>query len=269
MRVHAIHTGHLTGNKTVTRGNSFGSLVRRRQNMVFPAVCFVLERPEGLVIIDTGLTAQVHVQWILRRFAPVPSVTADQEAGPAMQRAGLDPSEVRTVIVTHLDWDHIGGVGHFANAPVYVHREEHDFATSRSGRSRTQPRLWPDTFKPILYDFDPEPLDSFEHSAAIPGVEGIRTVPMPGHSPGHVGVAVIDGDRQLLFCGDHMLRVDWFEEDYVAGRKEALQGFFYPDAPGPDTTERIYSYTRDPRVVPIPAHDVNAHREAGFRVVEN
>lgn len=83
----------------------------------------MLKRPEGLMMIDTGLTSKVTVQWIFRRFAPAPSVRRDQEVGPAMRRAGLDPSEVRTVVVTHLDWDHIGGVGHFADAAVHVHRE--------------------------------------------------------------------------------------------------------------------------------------------------
>lgn len=269
MRVHAIHTGHLTGNLTVTRGNSFGSLLGRREDIVFPAVCYVLERPEGLVLIDTGLTSKVRVPWIQRRFVPIPSVGPDLEAGPAMQRAGLDPTEVRAVIVTHLDWDHIGGVGHFADADVHVHRIEYDYGTSRSGRRRTQAHLWPDSFSPILYDFEPEPLGPFEHSAAIPGVDGIHTVPMPGHSPGHVGVVVDDGDRRLLFCGDHMLRVDWFEEDYAAGRREALMGYIVSGGLGPDTTERIHSFAQDPGVVPIPAHDVEAQRRAGFTVVEN
>lgn len=68
---------------------------------------------------------------------------------------------------------------------------------------------------------------------------------MSVHSPGHVGVVVSDEDQRLLFCGDHMQRVEWFEEDYAAGRMQALQGFFYPGVP---VQTRPSEFTASPEI---------------------
>jgi glyoxylase-like metal-dependent hydrolase (beta-lactamase superfamily II) len=83
---------------------------------------------------------------------------------------------------------------------------------------RYQPRPWPADFAPTLYDLDPEPHGPFPVSRAITRSGDMRLVPIPGHSPGQVAVALEQAGVTLLFAGDHMLRADWFTKDLAAGR---------------------------------------------------
>jgi N-acyl homoserine lactone hydrolase len=255
-RVHVIRTGRLIGNQTFMRGEGWSSLLRQRSDYEFPAYSFILERPDGLIAIDTGMTALARSPRprLQRRVVPNPFV--ESEIGPAMRSLGLDPSDVRRVVLTHLDWDHAGGLAHFPGAEVLVHRPEHEFAQSLRGRWRYEPQLWPAGFAPTIYDLDPEPYGPFPASKVLDTDGEVRLVPIPGHSAGQVGVIVRSGDLRLFFCADHALRQDWFLEDYDAGRLLGL-GIFFPER-AQETSRRIHQFIEDVPTVLVPSHDAEA-----------
>jgi hypothetical protein len=73
VRVRVIQTGRRVGNETVMRGRGRSSLIRRRKPYELPALCFILEHPEGPIAIDTGLSTRVRVRRGLRLLgAPDP-----------------------------------------------------------------------------------------------------------------------------------------------------------------------------------------------------
>jgi len=256
MRVHVIQTGRLIGNETFMRGQSWSSLLRPARRFEFPAYCYVLEHPDGHIAIDTGMTHRVRVPRPMRRFVPTPVATEADEVGPQMRARGLDPDDVRLVIVTHLDWDHMGGIGHFPKAEVIVHRPEFEFAKTAMGRMRYQPKLWPETFRPTLYDLDPEAFGPFDTSKAVTETGDVRLVPIPGHSIAQVGVVVKRRGPALFFGADHMLRQDWFVDDLAAGRLVELGVFFRKQAV--DTSRRIARFIDETPTVLLPAHDADA-----------
>lgn len=251
MRIHVIESGRLVSNKTFLRSESWSALLRRREDFEFPVHSFVLETEEGLVAIDSGLRPGIEVPRAQRRFVPTPS--AEHDMASRMREKGLEPAEVTKVVVTHLDWDHVGGVATFPNAEVLVNRPEWDFASTRMGRMRYQTAGWPDGFAPALYDLDPDPVGPFPASKAITEDGNVRVVPIPGHSIGQVGVVVAGEDRRLFFVADHMLRADWFVDDYAAGRHLGL-GMFFP-ALARATSHRIHEFTRETGAVLVPSHD--------------
>jgi len=127
----------------------------------------------------------------------------------------LRPEDVRWVIPTHLDPDHAGGMGNFPDAKVLIHRPEYAFAATSIGKARFQARmLWPSGFNPTLYDLDPDAYGPFPRSKQLSDSGDVRVIPLPGHSVGQVGVVVEADGHALLFGGDHVLRQDWFVEDY-------------------------------------------------------
>ena len=97
------------------------------------------------------------------------------------------------VIVTHLHWDHTGGLRFFDHCPIVVQREEFRFAFN------------PDSYfgAPYMgnhFDF-PLNYQTMEGDQIIlPGISVIRT---PGHTPGHQSVLVrLAGDTFYIFSGD-------------------------------------------------------------------
>jgi N-acyl homoserine lactone hydrolase len=256
MKVHVIQTGSLVGNKTFMRAGRWGAVFSKREPFEFPAYAYILEHPDGHIAIDTGMTSRAKTPRIMRRLVPTPFASPEDEVGPQMRAKGLDPSDVRLVIVTHLDWDHVGGVGHFPNAEVLVHRPEMEFAKTFGGKMRYQPKLWPAAFSPTLFDLGDEPLGPFPQSKPVTDRGDVTLVPIPGHSIAQVGAVVRANGVSLFFGADHMLRQDWFVDDYASGRMVGL-GLFFKDK-AIETSKRIYSFMQDNATILLPAHDAEA-----------
>lgn len=249
MLVHAIQAGTLTGNRAFLRSSSVLGLLAPSRPVEFPVLAYAIEHPDGLVLVDTGMDVPPpRVQRSLRRIAPEPSIAPGQDIASGLRGRGLDPGAVTTVVVTHLDWDHVGGVGAFPRARVLVHRLEMAFAGTRLGRMRVQPERWPESFAPELVDLDGPPLGPFAASRTV--VDGISLVPLPGHSPGQAGVVVEDDGPPLLLCADHVLSLEWFEEGRALGQ-------FMPRVTR-DTSARVERFVREWSAVLLPAHDAGA-----------
>lgn len=271
MQVHAIQAGWLAGNETTLRGKGWSSLLRRRQNVEWPAYVYIVEHPEGHIAIDTGMNARGWATpGLTRRFLPSAVIgSPEEEVGPQMRAKGLRPEDVRKVVLTHLDPDHVGGIEHFPQAEFLVHRPEYEFATTTfMGKLRYQPKSWPAAFAPTLYDLDPAPYGPFPESKAVTERGDIRLVPIPGHTVAQVGAILkIDGVA-LFFSADHVLRQDWFVEDYKAGNLLGLGSLGFPKR-AIETSRRIHRFVEEMPTVLLPAHDDQAPaRLAGMEPLE-
>ncbi len=253
MTIHMFETGRLRSNQTFMRAQGWGpALLQRRVDVEFPVYSFLIEHPEGNLAIDTGLGRRVHVPRWQRRVVPT-VVSGPVTMDDAMRQRGLDPASVSRVILTHLDWDHAGGVDRFPDAEILVHRPEYESATGRAGAVRYQTRAWPPRFSPTLYDLEPEPFGPFPASLALTEQGDVRLVPLPGHSAGQVGVVVSTDGTTLVFGADHVLSQDWFLEDYAAGRLLGL-GIFDRRA-ARETSRRLHRFLEDTGAVLLPSHD--------------
>ncbi len=257
MRVHVIESGRLRGNKNFLRADG-QKLVRAAINaeMVdFPVYTYIVEHDDGHIAIDTGLNSKASLPRFLNRLVPLPISGADEEVGPQMRKVGLRTEDVRLVLATHLDFDHVGGVGHFPNAEILVHKPEWDFASTWFGRIRYQPKLWPESFKPKVYDLDDESLGPFSTSKRITEKGDVRIVPIPGHSIAQVGIVVRTNGPTLFFGADHMWTASFFAGDIAANRLNMLSIY---RKKGRDTSRRIAEFIRDEPTILLPAHDADS-----------
>jgi glyoxylase-like metal-dependent hydrolase (beta-lactamase superfamily II) len=148
---------------------------------------FGLRTPSGLVLVDAGVSP----------FPPVRPWAEHTPLEQALRIAGVDPTEVRMVVHTHLHADHAGGsvvdgVPRYPNAAHVVHPADW---TRPVGREHPN---WARGAMQRLSELGMVDLGA-EDREVWPGV---RVVHAPGHTPGHRSVVLEDGGDSLLFTGD-------------------------------------------------------------------
>lgn len=173
--------------------------------------CLLVETAAaGLVLVDTGfgLNCVRHPEllgWSRRMIRPV--LREDETAIRQIEALGHDPSDVRHIVLTHLDYDHTGGLADFPWATVHVHGPEYRAGMRPTFVERMRYRgeqLWAHGVKWQINEVEGhDRWFGFEAVRELPGLPpGILVIPLLGHSRGHVGVAVHAGERWLLLAGD-------------------------------------------------------------------
>jgi glyoxylase-like metal-dependent hydrolase (beta-lactamase superfamily II) len=127
-----------------------------------------------------------------------------------VERLGFAAADVRRVLATHLDGDHAGGLADFPEAEVHVTATE--LAAASNPRLRERSRYiatqWRHGPRWVEHQTGAggERWFGFESVRILPGLEPeVLLIPLAGHSFGHSGIAVKDGERWLLHCGDAYL----------------------------------------------------------------
>jgi glyoxylase-like metal-dependent hydrolase (beta-lactamase superfamily II) len=186
--------------------------------MHFMVRTWLIEHPEGLALVDTGV-------------GPAEWFPADARLHGELAAAGVAASDVDTVIVTHVHDDHIGGnvtpggEPAFPNARYVV--QAADVAAQRAwAEDDDEDRdVWERLIRPLLT------------AGAIHEVDGdteltstLHLQHAPGHTPGHQVVHVRDDDAHLVITGD-----TWNHPGQLA----------HPEWPsGPDRDHELAAATR-------------------------
>ncbi len=130
--------------------------------------CLLIETDaHGLVLVDTGLgTEDVRDPKRLGaiRHLLASHLTQEETAVRQVERLGFSPSDVRHIVLTHLDLDHASGLGDFPDAKVHCMRKERDAAANPRGLERERYRTvqWAHDPEWALYDVDGERWFGFE-----------------------------------------------------------------------------------------------------------
>jgi glyoxylase-like metal-dependent hydrolase (beta-lactamase superfamily II) len=177
-----------------------------------PSHCLLLETDErGLVLVDTGIgTADVQNPRRLGGFfGPVMQINPTKTRMPALSQieaAGFRRDDVRHIVLTHLDFDHAGGLSDFPEAIVHVHAKEKDTAPVRARfmeKQRYHPIQWAHGPRWETYESLGEPWKGMPAVRQLRGLPPeLLALPMPGHSPGHAAIAVDTGHGWLVHAGD-------------------------------------------------------------------
>jgi glyoxylase-like metal-dependent hydrolase (beta-lactamase superfamily II) len=172
-------------------------------SFVSPFTCVMLNTGRHKVLVDTGLDG------------------LDSNTGRLLSNlkaTGIGTGEIDIVILTHGHDDHVGGNTDAQGNPTFpkaryiMWKEEWTFWTSEQAEKLYEKSELADTRKkllPIRHQ-----LDLLDHEAEI--VPGISAIAAPGHTFGHMTVAISSNAEQLLCVSDaflhpiHIEHPEWY-----------------------------------------------------------
>jgi glyoxylase-like metal-dependent hydrolase (beta-lactamase superfamily II) len=217
--------------------------------------CLLIETEQGLVLVDTGYGLRdvdhphrkPHPR-ITRNMRTLLNIRLRQEdtAIRQIEALGFSPADVRHIVLTHLDFDHAGGLEDFPQATVHVMDAEYSAATGpRNGfvlRNRYRPVQFDEVRHWRRYSGQGEPWYGFP---AVRGLEGlppeILMVPLPGHTWGHAGVAIQSDDGWLLHAGDAY----FYRKEVRQNRRQCTPGLrAYQNMMEVDRAQRLANQAR-------------------------
>ena len=146
----------------------------------------------GWLLLDTGYNTALITDLALRaRFhrdpLEVPLLPGPGEPlAETLGAAGVDLADIQAVAVSHLHYDHAGGLKHFAGrVPVHIQRAELDYGMSSPPG--------PEENGIFRVDFDDPRIDWRTAEGDVEIAPGVTAVLTSGHTPGHQSFVVRHG----------------------------------------------------------------------------
>lgn len=174
-----------------------------------PVIAFLLEHPDrGPVLVDTGFAQAIRTDPasnLGRAGARIFSPIRVSEAGlvPDQLRAhGIDPADVRTVVMTHLHFDHASGIGDFPGAQFVVERREHEAIGGGLRHGYVPSQVDAASDWRLVDVAGAGAADGFSGVLDVFGDGAVRMAFTPGHTKGHCSVLVETADGPMLLTGD-------------------------------------------------------------------
>jgi N-acyl homoserine lactone hydrolase len=166
----------------------------------------LVRHPRATFLYDTGLCNDIalylHNQpWLFRRT--LGSFALEQSLSGHLRSLGLERG-IDFALLSHLHWDHVGGIPDIPGVPLRVNRVEYEAA--RLGlldASKALVRRLMCNNPLELFELSGPAYEGFRNSCDLFGDGSIVLVPLPGHSAGQIGMFVnrANGPR-LLLLGD-------------------------------------------------------------------
>jgi N-acyl homoserine lactone hydrolase len=242
------------------RALGFG--VPRSQWLTFPIPAFLVEHPSaGRILVDTGFhgsvaaNPQANLGRLNARFFRGVEMEPDQAVAAQLRARGIQPADVKVVVMTHLHSDHASAISDFPDATFVVSAAEWAAASEGGPMHGYVKRQFDHGFDWRLLDFegrDASSFSGFARSFDLFGDGSVRTVYTPGHTLGHMSVVLSTARAEVLIAADAIYLRKTLEDTHLPYRV-ADEHLFRR------SLREIRQYaTETPDALIVPGHDWDA-----------
>ena len=244
MKIHILDCGYIRiGKKLLDCGGRFSTNLAKAMmtpdsdRVTLPVCAYLIEHSSGLYLVDTGWSREISPSGVYDRSAARkvlpehlaamyrPFVPAGMTVREQLSARGIMPGDLKAVLITHFDADHVAGLRSVSGAKsILVPEDEAYWSVRTKYRIRQIRELWETVdYKRLFYrGFQLGPANK---GIDISGDGSIMMVSLPGHTDGQAGVLLKEGGRYVLIAGDAALSSHNWESMSPSGfgAEEALQ----------------------------------------------
>ena len=201
-------------------------------------LAILVETNGGLVLVDTGLGVHDHVTPSKKvkffRFQMGIPYAPEEPLVRQLPQMGFNINDVKHIVMTHLHFDHAGGLADFPWVQVHLHKKELD--------AKNKPGTWLERFAYDQADFAHHPdWVIYEHctekwyefdAIPLPFEPKMYLIPLFGHTSGHCGVAIQDGSGWIFQAADSIptnaefdLTPGWLNRMVIGSHVDRIKAF--------------------------------------------
>jgi len=267
IKIHGIQSGKLAVKKSALSSKNPGvwstiwSFKEKEFGEWMPIWSWLIEHPEGLFLIDTGLSADVKqdgyfkdLDFISKYYFEkqmIFEIDEEQEINNQLKKIGIKCQSIDKIILTHLHIDHTGGLKHFPEVPIIVNNREWETMDG------SFPKLFPKNIKIEKIKLENR-FENFENSYYLTEGKDLIMVETQGHTRGHSSIILKMDDNKLIFFGG----------DVAYNEKRLLNKVFSATIKdykkNVDSCNQIMNLATNRSVLFLPSHDF----ESGNRLIK-
>lgn len=233
--VHTLTTGHVEQHSEHRYGTSkplMWWVLTSKSWIKAPITAYAIEHRDGLVLFDTGVNPALVSdpdyisspigRYILKKVFRL-HIDPEDALDKQLESAGLAAADVHKVVISHLHFDHIGGIAHVPQATLLVSMDEwrqlDEPNPERDWILREHIELPGAKWQPIEFEPTSDPLLApFGVCYDCMGDGSMILLPTPGHTRGSMSLLVrSDGIPPLLFVGDLTYELEPLHKDQLPG----------------------------------------------------
>jgi glyoxylase-like metal-dependent hydrolase (beta-lactamase superfamily II) len=220
----------------------------------------LVHHPKATFLFDTGFGSNVDedIKSIPSLMQALTKYDKETSAAAQLRDHGIDPASIKMALISHSHWDHISGLEDFPNAEAWFAREEADYIQTLPPRELV--RQMGDKLKLHTFEIAGPPYENFDRSFDLFGDGSIVLVPLPGHTPGSIGMFVnLRSGKRLFFIGD----LTWAIEGVQLPAERPWMSRKLVDQDEDGVRRSIVKVhellNRYPQMLIVPAHDRRIH----------
>ncbi len=214
-----------------------------RRWVKLPLQCFLIEHRDGLVLFDTGIDPAImsdgqYISQAIGRFL-LPRIfrfhlSESDRIDHVLAKDGIATGDIRLAVLSHLHFDHAGGIAQIPQAELLVSDQEWAILSEPHPEYEWILREHIDIpsakWRPISFEPTDDPIfDGFDGVHDVAGDGAMVLLPTPGHTAGSLSMLIRrDGWDPILLVGDLTYETALLEQGVVPGtgdRKSLLASF--------------------------------------------